>query len=299
MSLEVYAAYLTTEKRMTDNTKQAYLRDLRHFSNFAEARGIDDPAEASSTDILAYLMELKTGGRSKSTVNRKLASLRTYYQYLIKMREIFENPTESIKSPKVEKKEIQYLTTEEIDRLLELPEDTAKGKRDRAILELLYATGIRVSECVGLNTDDLNFEENSMFVTRKGGKEMILYFSDEVADALRAYLKEREQIQPLEGHEEALFLSLQKRRITQRAIENLVKKYAAIAAPLKRKISPHKLRSTYGTTLYNETGDIYLVADVLGHADVNTTRRHYAAMSDSRRRMAAKAVKLRDDAPEE
>ena len=119
MSLEVYAAYLTTEKRMTDNTKQAYLRDLRHFSNFAEARGIDDPAEASSTDILAYLMELKTGGRSKSTVNRKLASLRTYYQYLIKMREIFENPTESIKSPKVEKKEIQYLTTEEIDRLYE------------------------------------------------------------------------------------------------------------------------------------------------------------------------------------
>ena len=118
-------------------------------------------------------------------------------------------------------------------------------------------------------------------------------------DALRAYLKEREQIQPLEGHEEALFLSLQKRRITQRAIENLVKKYAAIAAPLKRKISPHKLRSTYGTTLYNETGDIYLVADVLGHADVNTTRRHYAAMSDSRRRMAAKAVKLREDAPEE
>lgn len=104
MSLEVYAAYLTTEKRMTDNTKQAYLRDLRHFSNFAEARGIDDPAEASSTDILAYLMELKTGGRSKSTVNRKLASLRTYYQYLIKMREIFENPTESIKSPKVEKR---------------------------------------------------------------------------------------------------------------------------------------------------------------------------------------------------
>ena len=167
--------------------------------------------------------------------------------------------------------------------------------RDVAILTLLLGTGIRVSECVGLNTDDLNFEENSMFVTRKGGKEMILYFSDEVASALKAYLAERKDVQPLPGHEGALFLSLQRRRITQRAIENLVKKYAAIAAPLKRKISPHKLRSTYGTTLYNETGDIYLVADVLGHADVNTTRKHYAAMSENRRRMAAKAVKLRDD----
>ena len=207
MSLEVYAAYLTTEKRMTDNTKQAYLRDLRHFSNFAEARGIDDPAEASSTDILAYLMELKTGGRSKSTVNRKLASLRTYYQYLIKMREIFENPTESIKSPKVEKKEIQYLTTEEIDRLLELPEDTAKGKRDRAILELLYATGIRASELIEMQIEEINIRMGFVKCAGTHGSARIIPIGKPCRHAMEVYVSEvRETL--LKGKEsESLFLN--------------------------------------------------------------------------------------------
>ena len=108
---------------------------------------------------------------------------------------------------------------------------------------------------------------------------------------------EREQIEPLEGHEEALFLSLQRRRMTQRSVENMVKKYALIAAPLKKRLSPHKLRSTFGTNLYQETGDIYLVADVLGHADVNTTRKHYAAMTDAHKREAARRVLLPETAP--
>ncbi|MBQ6256634.1 MAG: tyrosine-type recombinase/integrase, partial [Clostridia bacterium] len=133
---------------------------------------------------------------------------------------------------------------------------------------------------------------NAFLVIRKGGDQSILYFPDQVADALQAYLVERNKIQPLEGHENALFLSLQKRRMTQRAVENMVKKYALVAAPLKKRISPHKLRSTFGTNLYQETGDIYLVADVLGHSDVNTTRRHYAAMSDANKRKASRMVPL-------
>jgi len=129
-------------------------------------------------------------------------------------------------------------------------------------------------------------------VTRKGGNQVVLYFPPEVAEALAEYMLEREKIEALPGHEEALFLSLQKRRITQRAVQNLVKKYAAVAAPLKPKISPHKLRSTFATNLYNNTGDIYLVADVLGHSSVDTTRKHYADMTDARRRMAAEHVNL-------
>lgn len=147
---------------------------------------------------------------------------------------------------------------------------------------------------VGLNIQDLDFETNGFRVTRKGGNQVILYFSDEVALTLCEYLAEREQLVPLEGHENALFLSMQKRRITPRAVQNLVKKYSSAAVPLK-KITPHKLRSTYGTMLYQETGDIYLVADVLGHKDVNTTRKHYAAQTDERRRMAARVIKLRED----
>ena len=138
----------------------------------------------------------------------------------------------------------------------------------------------------------MDLENNAFLVTRKGGNQVVLYFPPEVAEALAEYMAEREEIETQPGHEEALFLSMQKRRITQRAVQNLVKKYAAVAAPLKPRISPHKLRSTFATNLYNKTGDIYLVADVLGHSSVDTTRKHYADMTDARRRMAAEQVEL-------
>ena len=147
---------------------------------------------------------------------------------------------------------------------------------------------------MGLDLTDVNFDENALKVHRKGGYDAIVYFGEEVAQALSAYLEQRRLIIPLEGSESALFLSLQNRRITVRAVEKLVKKYASRVTTLK-KITPHKLRSTYGTSLYRETGDIYLVADVLGHKDVNTTRKHYAAVEEDRRRGAANVVKLRED----
>lgn len=319
------------EDQYSPMTRLGYLYDLRLFFNyltseiprFADCRipeiSVDTLRQITLADLERYpnYLTLYYKNNSDEPIEnaeagkmRKLCSLRSFYNYLFEHKYVPGNIAALVPLPKLRPKEIIRLEPDEVARLLDAAESgeglgqrqktyTAHTRtRDVAILTLLLGTGIRVSECVGLNIDDLNFEENSMFVTRKGGKEMILYYSDEVADALKAYLAERKNIEVLPGHEGALFLSLQRRRITQRAIENLVKKYAAIAAPLKRKISPHKLRSTYGTTLYNETGDIYLVADVLGHADVNTTRKHYAAMSDNRRRMAAKAVKLRDDAPE-
>jgi site-specific recombinase XerD len=167
--------------------------------------------------------------------------------------------------------------------------------RDLAILTLLLGTGIRVSECVGLDIQHVDFNNNGIKVTRKGGNEMVVYFGDEVYEALQIYLEtERAATTPLPGHENALFLSIQKKRMGVQAIENMVKKYARQVTPGK-KITPHKLRSTYGTNLYRETGDIYLVADVLGHKDVNTTRKHYAAIDEERRRSAANAVKLRKE----
>jgi site-specific recombinase XerD len=162
-----------------------------------------------------------------------------------------------------------------------------------AILTLLLGTGIRVSECVGLDLNDIDPKNNGIKVHRKGGSEVMVYFGDEVAEALDAYLDERLEMEPQEGSTEAVFLSMQNRRINVRSVENLVKKYSRLVTTVKN-ITPHKLRSTYGTTLYQETGDIYLVADVLGHKDVNTTKKHYAAQADSRRRMAARAVQLRE-----
>ena len=168
--------------------------------------------------------------------------------------------------------------------------------RDIAIITLFLGTGIRVSECVGLDITDVNFRENSIRIIRKGGKESILYFGDEVEKALLDYIEGPRvmvAMQAVSGDENALFFSLQKKRISVHAVENLVEKYAKEFVPQK-KITPHKLRSTFGTSLYQETGDIYLVADVLGHSDVGTTKKHYAAIEDQNRRRAASAIKLRE-----
>ena len=167
-------------------------------------------------------------------------------------------------------------------------------KRNLALFTLLLGTGIRVSECVGLDIEDVDFKNNRIKIIRKGGKEDFVYFGDEVADALSQYIQARKTIITKEGHEHALFLSTQKRRICVQSVENLVTDCAKHVTTIKH-ITPHKLRSTYGTSLYQETNDIYLVAEVLGHNDVNTTRKHYAALGEDRKRRAASAVTLRKD----
>ena len=216
------------------------------------------------------------------------------------------NPTVLVDMPKIHDKAIVRLDSDETASLLDYIEhagDSLSGQkkaywektklRDLALVTLLLGTGIRVSECVGLDIGDVDFKNNGIKVVRKGGNEMVVYFGDEVEKALRDYLEERLGITPVAGNENALFLSTQRKRIGVQAVENLVKKYAREITTTK-KITPHKLRSTYGTSLYQETNDIYLVADVLGHKDVNTTKKHYAAMDDARRRSAASAVHLRE-----
>ena len=246
-------------------------------------------------------VEMQNGENSKA---RKVAAIRSIFKYFYKKQKIKGNPAMLVDTPKIHEKNIIRLEVDEIARLLDEVDSGDKltkrqqayhkytHARDLALITLLLGTGMRVSECVGLNLSDIDYNTNGLKIIRKGGNEAMLYFGREVEDALFPYVEERKHIVPQSGHEDALFLSMQKRRITVRAVENIVKKYASVVTQMK-KISPHKLRRTYGTALYSETGDIYLVADVLGHKDVNTTRRHYAQMEDSRRRMAANAVTLR------
>ena len=252
-------------------------------------------------------------GREKPLTNherglkRKISSLRTFYAYFFRHEMIRTNPTVLVNMPKIHERTIVRLEADEVASLLDYMESCGKSltgqsrayyektkTRDFAIVTLLLGTGIRVSECVGLDVEDVDFRNNGIRVIRKGGNESIVYFGPEVEQALRNYLEERKSINPAPGHEHALFYSMQRRRINVRSVENLVEKYTSQITSVK-KITPHKLRSTYGTSLYRETGDIYLVADVLGHKDVNTTRRHYAAMDEERRRRAADAVRLRED----
>ena len=310
-------------------TRYAYAVDLRTFFRYLCAETTVDagslqavtlaqldglsPAdfEAYSSYLSAYTeadgAAVTNGASAKS---RKLASVRAFYRYFARRGLLQNNPPALIAMPKLREKAIIRLEPDEVALLLDTVQSGAgltdrqkkfharTEARDLAILTLFLGTGIRISELVGLDMDDVNFISNEFSVVRKGGKEDILCFGGEVRAALLAYMLQREkQSAANERDENALFLSLHRQRIAVRTVEVLVKKYARLAAPLK-KISPHKLRSTYGTTLYRETGDIYLVADVLGHKDVNTTKKHYAALSQDRRRTAAHVVKLREDGPE-
>lgn len=253
-----------------------------------------------------YVKDNKEYTNDERGKSRKLASLRSFYHYYFRNELIETNPAELVPMPKLHQKEIIRLEPNEVALLLDQVESGCEQMtkqerafhektkvRDLAILTLLLGTGIRVSECVGLDIKDVDFNTNGIRIIRKGGKETIVYFGDEVEKALRQYIEERKTKIPARQSGDALFLSLQNKRITVRAVEKLVKKYAEKVTTLK-KITPHKLRSTYGTTLYQETGDIYLVANVLGHNDVNTTKKHYAAINDYQKRAAAKVVKLRE-----
>ncbi len=268
----------------------------------------------TNTDIEDYVQYLKlyTNEEGKDIVNterglkRKLSSLRAMYAYYHKNMMISENPTLQVEMPKLHEKTITKLEADEVAGFLNVVDSGEKLTdnqlrfhkvnrcRDLALLTLMLGTGIRVSECVGLDINDVDIDNSRIKITRKGGSESFVYFGEEVSEALFDYIEVRKEITAVKGHENALFLSSRKQRISVRNVETMVKKYAGISTPLK-KITPHKLRSTYGTALYRETGDIYLVADVLGHKDVNTTKKHYAAIEDDRRRSAKDAVKLRKD----
>ena len=310
----------------TTKTRISYAYDIRiffqflldenpAFKNYAmtdfSVEILDQIKAVDLEEYMEYLKVYQNGDKTETNgergLKRKISALRSFYAYYYKREMIHTNPTVLIDVPKIHDKSIIRLDTDEVALLLDYIEhcgDSLTGQkrvyyektkeRDLAIVTLLLGTGIRVSECVGLDIEDVDFKNNGIKVTRKGGNEMVVYFGEEVEKALKRYLEVRAGITPLAGHEHALFYSAQRKRMGVQAVENMVKKYSRQITTTK-KITPHKLRSTYGTALYQETGDIYLVADVLGHKDVNTTKKHYAALDDARRRQAATAVRLRED----
>lgn len=249
-----------------------------------------------------YVLDEKHYKNDEKGKARKLASLRSLFKYLFNHDMISSNVASKIQTPKLHNKEIIRLERDEVSRLMNAVENPVEFsnrqkeynkntfERDNAIITLFLGTGIRISELVGLNLEHFDFSQNAFLVTRKGGNRTMLYFSNEVAMALKTWLEKRATL-GLEQDERAMFISLQNKRISVRAVENIVKKFAKQASPLK-KISPHKLRSTFGTNLYKETKDIYIVADVLGHKDVNTTKKHYAAISEDMRKSVANKIKI-------
>ena len=311
--------FIAIENNSSTLTRLNYGYDLRLFFEYLAEKlnksvldiTLEDLNAIKARDVerfLSYISYYEKDG--KVFVNqergkaRKLSALRSFFKFLFNSDLISANVITKISTPKIHQKEIIRLEVDEVVKLLnqaENPTNLTKREqgynkitrdRDLAIMSVFLGTGIRISELVGLNLDDIDFNNNSFKIVRKGGNEVVLYFSDEVKQALINWIKIRQDIKTLNEDEKAVFLSLQRKRITPRAVENLVKKYSQAVTPLK-KISPHKLRSTYGTNLYRETQDIYIVADVLGHKDVNTTKKHYAAISEYIRRNASTKFKLR------
>ena len=314
--------FVAIENQTSTLTRLNYAHDLKIFFYYMQEkvfRGkklirdftLDDLESITNTDIeyfLGFLSHYRYGGRehncNERAKARKLSSVRAMFKHFFNRGLIAVDNSAKVATPKLHEKPIIRLEQSEVYSIISTAESGdglsphqrayhEKNKvRDCAILMLFLGTGIRISELVGLNNTDINFENNSFIVTRKGGSRSILYFDGDVAAALLRYIEQKEEQQKVSREDaDALFLSNKNRRITVRAVENLVQKYAKIVSPLK-KISPHKLRSTYGTQLYRATGDIYIVADVLGHKDVNTTRKHYAAISDDTRRSVVGKVKL-------
>jgi len=315
--------FIGIQDTTTPLTRLNYAVDLKTFFNYLtmyETRFYNKPIntltiadidELDSHAVERYMSYISYYDKDDGTVItnsergklRKLSSLRAFLKYFFNKDMLKANVATKVSSPKLHDKPIIRLEAQETAELM-YSCDTLSGFgehqkkynekfkiRDNAIISLFLTTGIRVSECVGLNVDDINFNLNSFRVTRKGGNQVILYFGEETAEILREYLKYRETLN-LPKEERALFISSQNKRMMVRTMQYLVKKYAKIATPLKN-ITPHKLRSTYGTNLYNETKDIYIVAEVLGHKDVNTTKKHYAAISDDVRKSVAGKVKLK------
>lgn len=309
------------ENNTSSLTRYNYSMDISVFMDYLSRFILKKPvSEISLEDIdkikskqiegfLSYLSYYDFGGKENKNGEkgkaRKLAAVRSLFKYLFNHDMISANVASKVETPKLHSKEIIRLEQNEVQKLMNVVEnpntftqrqknyDKNTFERDNAIITLFLGTGIRISELVGLDVDSFDFSQNAFIVTRKGGNQTMLYFSVDVAQALKTWLEKRATLE-LDKDEKAMFISLQRKRISVRAVENLVKKFAKEASPLKN-ISPHKLRSTFGTNLYRETKDIYIVADVLGHKDVNTTRKHYAAISEDMRKNVADKVKVRSE----
>ena len=311
------------EIKKATNTRRNYAYDLNTFFYFLRTQNpyfkdkdirtlpvsiLDDIQPVDIEEYLSFLTYYERDGQlyrnHEEGKARKLATLNTFFGYYHKKGMIEKNAPSVVDVPRVKEKNIIRLDANEVAQLIDNVESGEKltkaqkrwhektRDRDLAIIVTLLGTGVRVTELVGLDIGDLDFDNGAMRVIRKGGNEDMVYFGEEGEEMLRNYLDERLEMTPEPGHENALFISQNNTRITVRSVERLVKKYASTVTA--KRITPHKLRSTYGTALYQETGDIYLVADVLGHKNVNTTRKHYAAMKEERKRRAANVVQLRE-----
>lgn len=271
-----YVEYLKREKKMAPNSCEAYGRDIGEFIAFAEGRRVIDITQTTNTDVVAYLHYLKQAGRSASTVNRKVASIRGFFRYLIGMEKMDKDPTDGIKSPKIERKKVEYLSMEDIDKLLSCPDDTDKGTRDRAILEVLYATGIRVSELIALDTDDINLRMGFVTCDSSSSRARIVPLGRPARVALENYVYDVRDKMVGEGEEKALFVNLTGHRMTRQGLWKILREYGR-KAELEHRLTPHTLRNSFAVHMLQNGADLKSLQELMGHDDITATQIYLTA----------------------
>ncbi|ADU74609.1 MAG TPA: site-specific tyrosine recombinase XerD [Hungateiclostridium thermocellum] len=272
--------FLKNDKRLSLNTLQSYKRDIEQYITYLKDMKIQNIANTNKTTVIAYLLHLQKKGRATSTISRNLASIRSFYQYLTKKGIISQDPTENLESPKVEKKLPQILSTKEVELLLEQPKcDDLKGYRDKAMLELLYATGIRVSELISLDLDDVNLEMQYIRCN-KGARERIVPIGSVSVNALQEYLTKSRNLLIQRPDEKALFVNVNGKRLTRQGFWKIIKQYKN-QAKINKDITPHTLRHSFAAHLLENGADLRSIQEMLGHSDISSTQ-IYAQLAKNR-----------------
>lgn len=270
--LEQFSHYLSVEKGLARNTLESYRRDLQKFFLFLEKEKVFAFVHVDRSHITGYLLNLKNAGRSPSTISRNVASIRSYFNFLVQEDLLEDNPAQLVKAPRIEKKLPRVLTTKEVDRLLQQPRDDGQaGLRDKAMLELLYASGIRVSELVSLNVTDFSPEVGYLRCRGKGMKERIVPIGSVSVNFVQEYLRSCRPKILKQNEEKALFLNHHGRRLTRQGFWKILKKYAQ-QSRINGEITPHTLRHSFATHLLENGADLRSVQEMLGHSDISTTQ---------------------------
>ena len=268
--IKLFLEFLQNDKKVSDNTLQSYRRDIVYFYKYIEANKLNY-SKIKEDDIKKYLEYLQEVGKKSSTISRNLASIRSFYQFLIRNKKVKQDPTASIQSPKVEKKAPSVLTAQEVELLLDQPKDVdLKGTRDKAMLEFAYATGMRVTEIISLNMEDVNLEEGYV-VCRNGSKERRIPLGTMSLKALKEYIEEARPVLIKDENTKALFVNINGQRLTRQGFWKIVKFYKE-QAHITKDITPHVLRHSFATHLLQNGADLKAIQTMLGHSDISSTQ---------------------------
>ena len=268
--VKLFLEFLQNDKKASDNTLQSYRRDIVYFSKYLESNKLNY-AKIKEEDIKDYIEHLQSVGKKPSTISRSLASIRSFYQFLVKNKKIKQDPTIHIQSPKIEKRAPSVLTAQEVELLLDQPKDVdLKGTRDKAMLEFAYATGMRVTEIISLNIEDVKLDEGYV-VCHSGSKQRNIPLGTMALKALKEYIEEARPVLIRDESIKALFVNVNGQRLTRQGFWKIVKYYKE-QAHITKDITPHVLRHSFATHLLQNGAELKAIQTMLGHSDISSTQ---------------------------